>query len=309
MGVSRTDKLLLTAALAGLAVPLAAATPGGGGNSGGPSASMPDFDPAVEYRQGIEALQAERWRDARKAFDKVLTVAPRDANTNYLAGLAYAGLGDLKAAKRHYERAVKADKELVGAQRELGVTYLKLGDRAKAEAQLAALKALQDKCAASCPKAAEIGGAVTALTAALGSPPQARLETQPSLLFASAAAGDRFYLDAVGLINEGRYDDAIAALKASEAAFGPHPDILTYLGFAHRKLGRLEAAELYYKTALAAAPEHKGASEYYGELMIERGDLAGASAMLARLERICAFGCAEADELRRWVEAARPPAG
>lgn len=309
MGVSRTDKLFLTAALAGLAVPLAAATPGGGGGSGGPSASLPNFDPAAEYRLGIEALQAERWRDARKAFDKVLLVAPRDANTQYLAGLANAGLGDLKTAKRHYERAVKADKELVGAQRELGVTYLKLGDRAKAEAQLAALKALQDKCAASCAKAAEIGSAVAALTAALGSPPQARLETQPGLLFASAAAGDRAYLDSVGLINEGRYADAIAALKASEAAFGPHPDILTYLGFAHRKLGRLEAAETYYRAALAAAPEHKGASEYYGELMIERGDLASASAMLARLERICAFGCAEADELRRWLDAARPPAG
>ncbi len=308
MGVSRTDKLLLTAALAGLAAPLWAATPGGGGGSG-PSASMPNFDPAAEYRLGIEALQAERWRDARKAFDKVLGVAPRDANTNYLAGLANAGLGDLKTARRHYERAVKADKELVGAQRELGVTYLKLGDRAKAEAQLAALKALQDKCAGNCPKAAEIAGAVTALTAALGSPPQARLETRPSLLFASAAAGDRAYLDAVGLINEGHYDEAIARLKASEAAFGPHPDILTYLGFAHRKLGRLDLAESYYKAALAAAPDHKGASEYYGELMIERGDLAGASAMLARLERICAFGCAEADELKRWIDGARPPAG
>jgi tetratricopeptide (TPR) repeat protein len=308
MGISRTDKLLLTAVLAGLAVPLGAATPGGGGSSG-PSATLPNFDPAAEYRLGIEALQAERWRDARKSFDKVLGVAPRDANTNYLAGLANAGLGDLKAAKRHYERAVKADKELVGAQRELGITYLKLGDRAKAEAQLAALKALQDKCAANCAKAAEIGGAVTALTAALGSPPQARLETQPSLLFASAAAGDRLYLDAVGLINEGLYAEAIAALEASKAAFGPHPDILTYLGFAHRKLGRLEAAELYYRAALAAAPEHKGATEYYGELMIERGDVAGAAAMLARLERICAFGCAEADELRRWIDAGRAPAG
>ena len=36
-----------------------------------------------------------------------------------------------------------------------------------------------------------------------------------------------------------------------------------------------------------------------------RGDLAGAEALLARLEALCSFGCAEAEELRRWVSAAR----
>jgi hypothetical protein len=42
--------------------------------------------------------------------------------------------------------------------------------------------------------------------------------------------------------------------------------------------------------------------------MVERGDLAGAQRMLAKLERVCRFGCAEADELRRWIDAA-PNAG
>ena len=66
------------------------------------------------------------------------------------------------------------------------------------------------------------------------------------------------------------------SLNAARATFGPHPDVLTYLGFANRKLGRFEAAETYYRAALAAAPEHRGATEYYGELMAERGDLEGA---------------------------------
>jgi hypothetical protein len=30
--------------------------------------------------------------------------------------------------------------------------------------------------------------------------------------------------------------------------------------------------------------------------------------MLAKLETICDFGCAEADELRRWIDAGRSPA-
>lgn len=302
--MGRTPRFtLLLAALLGAGSALTA-NPGGSGGSG-PSMSAPGYDPAAEYRKGLEALQAQRYQEARKAFERVLSVAPGDANTNFLAGLAAAGLNDLKASRKYYERAVKADKELVGARRELGVTYVKLGDKAKADAQLAALKAMQAKCAGACAKAAEIGGAVEALTAAIGTPPQARLETRPSLLFTSAAGGDRAYLDAVALINEGRYEAAIESLGAARAAFGPHPDVLTYLGFAHRKLGRLETAESYYRAALAAVPGHRGATEYYGELMVERGDLEGAERMLARLEAGCDFGCPEADELRRWIEAAR----
>src|SRR5687768_13127830 len=161
---------------------------------------------------------------------------------------------------------------MVMAHRELAITYAKLGDRPKAEAELAILNQLNTDCAGTCAKAAELTASINAVQAALASAPTARLETGPGLLFASAAAGDRAYLDAVGLINEGRYEQAIASLQAARAAFGAHPDILTYLGFANRKLGRLETAESYYRLALAAAPRHKGATEYYGELMVERGD-------------------------------------
>ena len=94
------------------------------------------------------------------------------------------------------------------------------------------------------------------------------------------------------LRNEGRYEEAIASLERAQASFGAHPDILTYLGFANRKLHRYAIAERYYREALAAAPTHKGATEYYGELMVERGDIAGARTMLARLDSFCTFGCA-----------------
>ena len=307
--------LVLAGALAGLVLtgflassPSSASAPSGGGGGGSmPSMSGQQYDPAAEYRKGIEALQASHYADAKKAFDHVLTAVPSDPNTHYLAGLASAGLGDLKGARGHYERAVRGDRELVGAHRELGITYAKTGERAKAQVELDGLKAMQLKCASACAKAAEIGSAVEALTAALANAPQARLETRPSLLFASSAAGDHAYLEAVGLINDGRYAEAIESLQAARATFGPHPDILTYLGFANRKLGRTEIAETYYRAALAAAPRHKAATEYYGELMVERGDKAGARKMLASLETACTFGCAEADELRRWIDAGHAP--
>jgi tetratricopeptide (TPR) repeat protein len=273
-----------------------------------PSATGSQYDAAAEYRKGMDALQGQHYQDAKAAFDHVLSMAPEDANTNFLAGMASAGLGDLKGARKYYERAVRADKELILAHRELGITYVKTGERAKAQAELDRLNAMQQKCGTTCAKAADIGQAIQALTAAMASAPQARLETQPSLLFRNAAGGDQAYLEAVSLINDHRYEAAIASLEKAKATFGPHPDILTYLGFANRKLGRYDVAEHYYRAALAAAPGHRAATEYYGELMVERGDKAGAQQMLASLESSCTFGCAEADELRRWVDAGHAPA-
>jgi tetratricopeptide (TPR) repeat protein len=295
--------------LMGGAMLLAPQVAGAAGSGGGsmPSASAPSYDPAAEYRKGVEALQANQFADAERAFGRVVDATPRNAYAHYMLGLAKAGQGDLKGARKSYEKAVRYDANLITARRELGVTLAKLGDAAKAQAQLDELKTRATTCAETCPQSADLKAAVGAVEAALAQP-SAALDGAASLLFAGAAAGDGAYLEAVGLINEGRYDAAIVSLQRAEAAFGPHPDVLTYLGFAHRKLGRFDVAEGYYRAALAAAPTHRGATEYYGELKVERGDLAGAEAMLTRLETLCRFGCAEAEELRRWIDAARATA-
>jgi Tfp pilus assembly protein PilF len=301
-------RLLIALFCTGAATAAAASSPSGGGGGPAPSMSAPQYDAAAEYRKAVQAMQEKKYPEARKAIEHVLAVAPSDASANLIAGLAAAGMEDDKAARKYYERAVRADKELVPAHRELGLTYVKLGDKAKAQAELDLLTQMQQKCAAACAKAADIGGAVEALTRAMAGAPQARLDPAPSLLFASAAAGDGAYLDAVSLINAHRYEEALRSLATARAAFGPHPDILTYLGFANRKLGRFQVAEVYYREALAAAPHHRSATEYYGELKVERGDRAGARLLLADLDATCTFGCAEADELRRWIDAGHAPA-
>ena len=59
----------------------------------------------------VAALTASKFAEARRAFDNVLSVAPKDANSAFLAGLASDRLDKPKDAKRYYERAVRNDGE------------------------------------------------------------------------------------------------------------------------------------------------------------------------------------------------------
>lgn len=294
--------------LALLAAPVLASGGGGGGGGEMPSVSAPSYDPAAEYRKGIELFQANNFKDALKAFKNVLAVAPKDANTNYLAGLSSIGLSDWKHAEGFLAKAVKADPSLIGAHRQLGVVRAKLGDVPGATTERDLLQGKATACANTCPSAAELKVAIAEIDAAIAAGPATKVSAVlPGAFGRAARDGDRAYLAAVSLINEHRYPDAIASLKDAAMVFGVHPDILTYLGFANRKMGRYDVAEGYYRQALAIDPRHRGALEYYGELKVERGDLAGARANLAKLDRICTFGCHQAEELRGWISLGRAP--
>jgi tetratricopeptide (TPR) repeat protein len=296
-------RLALVTGLAMLATAAEAAGGGGGGGGGfsAPSASTPAYDPAAEYAKGVEAYKAGDYKAADKALRKVLAVAPKDPAALLLAGMSKAGDGDFKGAAKAYEKALKVDPEAIPARREYAIALARLGNAPGAAAELATLKVRATTCADACPQATELKAAIAAVEAA--GTPSAALSMPPPALLAGAEAGDAAYLGAVGLINQGRYADAIAALQAARDVFGPHPDVLTYIGYSYRKLGQYDRAEVHYQAALAVAPQHRGATEYYGELKAERGDIAGARAMLAKLEAQCSFGCIEAEDLRRWIDA------
>ena len=226
----------------------------------------------------------------------MIAVAPTHAPAQYLLGASLIGLGDFKRAIKPLEAALKADPSLIDAQRDLAISYARQGDTVKAAARRGALNARKAACAGTCPDAAQIDAALSAVDAALaGAPPQA---FSPARSLRSLAAIDGTYVEAVSLINEGRYEPAIALLEDALWSAGPHPDLLTYLGYANRKLGHYGTAGAWYRAALAVAPNHRGALEYYGELKLQRGDRRGALAHLARLEQLCGFGCMQADELR-----------
>lgn len=293
--------IVIAAAAAMLAGPGALAM--GGGGESMPSASAPAYDPAADYMRGVAALNAGRHKEAARALSRVSGADPRNAEVWRLLGQAQAGQTNHKGARKAYERAVKLEPENIDARQGLGLALAGLNDK-KAVDALDWLVARGAACAGVCPDAQRLDQAIAAVKLAIGGQAPAASLDREKLLFAAPAAGDHAYLAAMGLIHEARFDEALAALDEARAAFGPHPDVLTYQGYAWRRKGDLVRAESYYRQALAVAPAHLGATEYYGELMVERGDLAGARAMLARLDRACRFGCAEAEELRRWIEGA-----
>lgn len=301
------SSLSVAAACAVFVAPLAFAAGGGGGGGSAPP-SQSAYDPTVDYKKGADAFASGKYDEAAKAFKKVVSAVPKNSQANYLLGASYMAQGDFSRAVKPLEAAVRFDEKMVDARRDLGITQAKLGKAEKATEQAAALKAMQEGCAGTCTDAAKLADAVAKVEAAITAGPQAQNAVEPDVRLAAADMLDATYVAAVSLINEHRYEAAIAKLDQALWAAGPHPDVLTYLGFANRKLKRYDAAETYYREALAIAPKHRGALEYYGELKLERGDVAGAKLHLAKLEAICGFGCHEVDELRRWIVEGRSSA-
>jgi Flp pilus assembly protein TadD len=324
--------LLATAAM-GLGAPAALASGGSGIGSGAlgaggnmPSQTGPRYDPAAEYARAITAMKAKQYRDAARAAEHVTEAAPTNPDAWHLLGAARAADNDWRGSRRAYQRMVRLAPDNAVAHAGLALALVNLKDR-KAQGEVDWLKAKQQACGTTCPDAATLTGLTQEVEAAMGPPaaaqapapgqpgqaPAATDADKPSaslsgpMLFGGPKAGDAAYIQAVSLINEKRYDEALRSLAKARAAFGPHPDILTYEGYAWRKKGDYAKAESFYRQALAIDPAHIGTLEYYGELKVVKGDIAGARKMLARLDAACTYGCADEEELRRWIELGHEP--
>lgn len=104
------------------------------------------------------------------------------------------------------------------------------------------------------------------------------------------------YAQAVKLIDDGKYAEAIPLLQQSIKEKGESADALNELGYANRKLGNWSAGMENYLKALKLEPDHLGANEYLGELYLEQKDLPNAKAQLAKLVAACGT-CEEQEEL------------
>ena len=97
-------------------------------------------------------------------------------------------------------------------------------------------------------------------------------------------------------------DDPINPSTAANYSAYPNPDVYSLMGFALRKTGDQAQSMVYYRKALDADPTHKGALEYQGELYVELGQVDKAKENLAKLDKLCWFGCEEKTDLKEAIE-------
>ena len=303
--MTQLKKVLIVAATAALFSTSPAFASGSGGTGGGGVSSStpsgPVYNPVVDYNAGLKYLQEGEFKQADKKFSKVLKGTRRHAGANYYMGLAKVGQDKHKSSVRYFKNAARYDKGLVEAQGELGAAYVATGKLEKAQKVLADLETRAVECG-DCSRITRIKAAQNKINAAINGEAQKTTFLSPN----TADVLETQYFASVSLINQGEYKAAFEELSLTSAAFGPHPDVTTYLGYTQRKLGNYDLAKSYYAMALKVDPKHKGANEYLGELYVETGELDKANVQLAKLEEICTFGCIEENELRGWIADALP---
>ncbi|MEQ8823872.1 MAG: tetratricopeptide repeat protein [Filomicrobium sp.] len=115
-----------------------------------------------------------------------------------------------------------------------------------------------------------------------------------------AEADAQLFYAGYWLAKNGRYNEALSYLNKTKVK---NTRVLTYIGFATRKLGNVEAAMGYYEEALHRDPKNDVARSYLGEAHLSRGDLQSAVAQLKAIENGCGRTCAPYAELAAHIAA------
>ena len=108
------------------------------------------------------------------------------------------------------------------------------------------------------------------------------------------------------LAKNGRYKEALDHLLKTSIK---NARVLTYIGFATRKLGYVDEAMGYYAEALRKDPQNVIARSYLGEAHLARSDLAAATAELNKIEAGCGRECDAFTELAAHISQYRAKAG
>ena len=119
----------------------------------------------------------------------------------------------------------------------------------------------------------------------------------------SAKSEDPAVKTAKDAIAAGDYASAQLALKVALASDPGNADLHNLYAYSLRKGANpdMQLVFKHYNEALRLDPKHRGAQEYIGEAYLMTGNLPKAKEHLAALDRICFFGCAEYDELKKAI--------
>lgn len=122
----------------------------------------------------------------------------------------------------------------------------------------------------------------------------------------SSLTQDQIYSVGYWQAKGGQHDAALATLQTAQDQADPR--VQTMIGFALRKLGRVDEAMGYYQRVLAAHPERTTTRQYLGEAFLQIGDPARAREQLAEISKRCGVACEDyqllADEITKYEKAA-----
>lgn len=114
---------------------------------------------------------------------------------------------------------------------------------------------------------------------------------------AGTSSADLFYAG-YWLARTGKYQEALGYLSLADKS---DPRVVTYIGFATRKLGDVDAALPFYRRALELNPNYSVARAYMGEAFLQKNEPAKAKAELAEIATRCGTGCAEYLDLAQHI--------
>ncbi|MGH8856684.1 MAG: tetratricopeptide repeat protein [Polaromonas sp.] len=99
-----------------------------------------------DFAAGKKALDAKNWAQAASSFSKVVAQNPKNADAYNYLGYSSRWMGNYDEAFAAYGKALALDPQHKGALSYSGMAYLKTGQKAQAEAQLAKLQAICTTC-------------------------------------------------------------------------------------------------------------------------------------------------------------------
>lgn len=108
------------------------------------------------------------------------------------------------------------------------------------------------------------------------------------------------YQQGRALAQAGEYDWALTVLAAISNKNDPR--VLNYIGYSHRKSGRLDEAFGYYHKAIEIDPNFVLAREYLGEGYVAAGRIDLAKSQLSEIANRCGTTCEEYQELAEHIE-------
>ncbi len=113
--------------------------------SGGPRARA-----ILAYNDGVKRMLEKRYPEAQRRFEEALALEERiaEAHNNLAFSLRMQGLQHAERALRHYARALELDPRLAQAYLYRGTLYAQLGDTARAQEDLGALRQIDAALAA-----------------------------------------------------------------------------------------------------------------------------------------------------------------